>query len=478
MTEYDNYVEKIRTEEGVPGVAVGLKEGRARLYERGYGYRNEEQKLPVTMDTVFGIASITKSFTCLAIMQLKDEGKLDVNDPVIRYIPDFARVCACAEDITIHHLMTHTSGLPPLPTLIYANIRSFEKDPDANDYPGIDIKKTDREPVDDYRHLIDAITEKDVKPLGKPGEAFSYSNDGYAILGAVIESVSGKSYERYVKEHILNPAGMTRSFFTEEELKGLDDVTELYAKKAEAESSVYASPVWWDAPAMRAAGYLKSTASDLLMYSNIYLDQGIVGGNRIVSEESLEEMMAPHVEIEPGRYYGYGFFITPDYFGNKLVEHGGSLKAISSQLSMIPEKGLSGVVLTNLAGVPASSIMNAAFNAAGGRDLQDRLHPLEGACTLTDEEKREYTGTYESMEGMNLSVQVEGSSLTGVSAGKDLELLCVEKDLFIAKSGEHSEYLRFIRDETGRVSQVAFHYRQFPKTGAVVKESAGLQSKK
>ncbi|PYZ96176.1 hypothetical protein CR205_17585 [Alteribacter lacisalsi] len=468
MTDFDNYVEKIKTEEGVPGVAVGLKEGKARLYERGYGFRNQSENLPVTMDTVFGIASITKSFTCLAVMQLKDEGKLDMHDPVIRYIPDFARVCSGSEEITLHHLMTHTSGLPPLPTLVYASIRSFKNDPDANDYPGIEIKETDREPVDDYRHLIDAITEKEVTLLGKPGTAFSYSNDGYAILGAVIESVSGKPYERYVKEHILEPAGMTRTFFTEEEVQGLDNVTELYAKKEESESRVYASPVWWDAPAMRAAGYLKSTVSDLLIYSGIYLENGKVQDRKIVSEESLNEMMTPFVEIEPGRFYGYGFFITPDYFGHKLVEHGGSLKAISSQLSMIPEKKQSGVVLSNLAGVPVSAIMNAALNQAGRRDLNAQVHPLESACTLTEEELADYTGIYESMEGMSLKVFADGEDLRGTTNGREVDLLCVEKDLFLAKRGEQTEYVRFIRDASGQVSQVAYHYRQFPKvmTGA------------
>ncbi|MHC0036378.1 serine hydrolase [Pseudoneobacillus sp. C159] len=447
----------------IPGVAIGIAHNGASIYEKGFGYRNVEKQLPVTMDTVFGIASVTKSFTCVAIMQLQEQGKLSVHDPVIKYLPEFSTPTEFTNQMTIHHFMTHSAGIPPLPSLLYANKRSINADPSAQDYPGLKIHGVDQEPIDTVEQLMEFIGKLDFSLLGEPGTEFSYSNDCYALLGAIIERVSGKPYVQYIKDYILEPAGMVNSCCLLEELQDHQDITSLYAAKMVADGvEVYEAPVWWDSPSMRAAGYLKSTVNDMLRYAEIFRNNGQVGDRQILSPESVEQMIAPHIECSPGKFYGYGLMITPDYHGATLVEHGGNLKAIASQLAIIPERGITGMILTNLAGVPATTIMAGALNVVENRPFEAseaNLQPVEcSPAQLT-----EYEGTYVSNEGMSLNVEVKDGGLKFSSTGLSIQAQYVGQDLFLASVRDQTEVVRFVRNDQGEITRVAYHFRQFPK---------------
>ena len=140
-------------------------------------------------------------------------------------------------------------------------------------------------------------------------------------------------------------------------------MTRLYAAKTTEEGvTVYPTEIWWDAPAMRAAGYLKSTINDILRYLEIFRNEGMVDGVRILSKESVDQMIYPHFEYNNGIYYGYGLRITPDYYGETLIEHGGGLKGVSSLMFILPEKGLTGVALSSLASVPSGRLLMGALN--------------------------------------------------------------------------------------------------------------------
>ncbi|WP_096190365.1 serine hydrolase [Evansella halocellulosilytica] len=465
MSVFEKYADELVDKHQIPGVAIGFSRNGSIIYEKGFGYRDIDNKLPVTMDTVFGIASVTKSFTCVAIMQLQEDGKINVHDPVVKYLPEFSTPSKLTKMMTIHHFMTHTSGIPPLPSLVYANKRSLDKDPSVKDYPGLKIKNPDREPIDTYEQLMAFISELDFELLGYPGSEFSYSNDCYALLGAIVERVTGMSFETYVKEYILDPLGMTHSCSLVTELDHYHDVTSLYAARKSADGKeIYEAPVWWDSPAMRPAGYLKSTVNDMLKYAEIFKNNGKVGEKQILSSESVQAMITPHIEVVPGKYYGYGFMITPDFHGATLVEHGGNLKAIASQLCIIPERGLSGMILTNLAGVPATTIMNAAIN-----QIEDRAPNAEPGhlhykkYSMSNEKLAEYAGKYTSNEGMNLTIQVKNGNLDCTAREVSFYLHGVGEDLFLANVNDQKEVVRFIRDENGEVERVAYHYRQFPK---------------
>lgn len=467
LENFEEYARETIEEFQIPGAAVGLSKNGERIYEKGFGWRDKEKQLPVTMDTVFGIASVTKSFSCAAIMQLQEAGKLNVHNPVVEYLPGFSKVMKGAESVTIHHLMTHTAGLPPLASLIYANKRTLDADSTADDYPGIEIKDSDQEPIDTYDQLLDYIGNLEFESLGEPGTEFSYSNDSYALLGAIVEKVTGLSFEEYLKLSILEPAGMKNTSAQLEDLEKLEKVTRLYATtKKEAGSVVYEAPVWWDAPAMRAAGYIKSTVEDMLKYGEMYLNQGKVGEKQILSPESIKEMFTPFVETTPGKFYGYGFMITPDYHGATLVEHGGSLKAISSLLVMVPERRVAGMILTNLAGVPAGNLLHAALNEAEGRDIDDLPSQTQHEeYPLAKEKLADYEGTYSSMEGMSLKIKMEGEELVCETQETAFPLKYTGNDSFKGEIKKQKEFIRFIRDEGGSIKQVAYHLRQFPREG-------------
>ena len=176
-----------------------------------------------------GIGSVTKCFTCVAIMQLQEAGKLSVHDPISKYLPEFKTPNEeYTKKMTIHHFMTHTAGFPPLPTLHAALHRSILNDPKIEGVEGeldsaketalaevdsaeknAETKAPEPQPLDTHEEMIDYLSNFDYELIGEPGTEFSYSNDGYSLLGTIIERVTGQTYEDYTKENILVPAGMT-----------------------------------------------------------------------------------------------------------------------------------------------------------------------------------------------------------------------------------------------------------------------------
>lgn len=229
IATFETYAEKVMKESHLPGVAIGLaKDGRV-FYEKGFGYRDVENQLKVTSDTVFAIGSITKSFTCVALMQLQEKGKLALHEPIKKYLPDFHLKNGKYTDMTIHHFMTHTSGIPDLqmfPMVLYESLR----EDDFRYDPTIRGNKEAFQPILTYEEYLNHISQLDFEMLGKPGEQWHYSNDCYGLLGAIIEQVSGQKYEKYVQKQILEPSGMKRTSFFLNDFYD-EDVTKIYVSR-------------------------------------------------------------------------------------------------------------------------------------------------------------------------------------------------------------------------------------------------------
>ncbi|WP_313891075.1 serine hydrolase domain-containing protein [Psychrobacillus sp.] len=466
--EIDQYCNEIVEKYKIPGFAIGLAKEGELLWGKGFGYRDVEKELPVTMDTVFGIASVTKSFTCVAIMQLQEAGKLSVHDPIITYLPEFKTPDdKQTEQITIHHLMTHTGGLPPLPTLYGAMKRSMENDPKfdegAKQAEQQDSKKS-LPYVETTEELFASLAKEEYELLGAPGKEFSYSNDGYALLGVIIARVSGQVYEEYIKEHILDLIGMENSLCHMDEIHAHEDVAILYnSRKKDGETIVFESNNPWDATSMRASGFLNSSMKDMLKYTEIYRNGGMVGDVQVLTNESVEQMMTPFIELVPGSYYGYGLMITPDFFGYKLVEHSGGKKGVSSQMSIIPELGLTGVALANLAGVPSSKMLSSAFKEYLGKPFTAKHISVE-EVDIAPDLLYEYEGDFLSGEGMALKFYVKDEKFFAASGEYvDLELKFVGNDSFLLQLLEGETTIRFVRNEGGKVIRVAFGSRQISK---------------
>ncbi|MGG4498469.1 serine hydrolase domain-containing protein [Brevibacillus reuszeri] len=439
---------------GVPGVYVGLNKDGQSVYRHGFGYRDKERQLAITPDTVMGLASITKSFTCVALMQLQEAGKLQVHDPVLTYLPEFRTPDhSCTEKMTIHHFMTHTSGLPLLPT-DYLAIKGL---PDGNiedeDHPiHKQIKKEDQKWVNTYEDFMEVIKRTDFQLLGQPGAEFNYSNDAYSLLGAIIERVSGKTYETYIKEHILQPAGMQNSSFDLQDLQHYKEVTTIYRLTNEEESTeVYPDPEWEEGPVVLASGHLNSTVHDMLRYAEIYRTGGLVGTERILSKESVEQMTRPHVQMGYGQFYGYGLFITPNYYGATKIEHSGGLKGVATQMVIIPERGITGIAMANLSETPIIELLNYAIHSLESRPAASPSVPFPEECSMEVEQLYLYTGTYRVTVDRNFQVIVEHGVLVFDLGKQKFPLRPIGDDYFLMKQEEEEEAIRFNRDKSGRI---------------------------
>ncbi len=311
----DTYFNHI-TQEYYPGAAVLIsKEGRI-LYQNAYGYANLENDIPFKTDAKFRIGSVTKQFTAAAILKLHEQGVLDVNDKVSKYVPELPR----GNELTIHHLLTHTSGLQ----------ESWDEDL----YKNIPAEFKTEDMIGEIKKL---------KYVFNPGESWGYSNMGYVVLSIIIERVSGISYYNFLKENFFEPIGMINT--------GIPQKIDLFSKeilKKEASGYIYEnSKIYrvFNLDRGQGAGALYSTLEDLFKWNEA------VFINKVLSREILNVAFTPVQSNDgsPGKYglyYGCGWFIDK-FNGFKRVHHGGAIDGYESSLNRYPDKNMSIIVFVN-----------------------------------------------------------------------------------------------------------------------------------
>jgi CubicO group peptidase (beta-lactamase class C family) len=438
------YLNDAMDREHLPGMAVAVARNGEVLYEAGLGYRDVERRLPVTPDTVFGVASVTKSFACLAVMQLAGAGVLSPDDPVRRWIPETAPFLP--ESVTLAHLMSHTSGLPGLNSLYRARAGSIRRDPDWQRLGASDPFAAD--PISTVDELIALMAQRPIDPLALPGDLVNYSNEGYALLQLVIERASSLSFRQVLQERIFTPLGMARSALLTEELESLrPDVTELYAPiiREGRKKGYFHSPAWWDVGAIYSNGSVKSTVRDLLRYLEVYR----TGGAAVAPAEGVARMMASSVRLPTGTHYGYGLAIAPGYHGMTLVGHGGSIKGVSSHVLVVPEAGITAVVLINVTGASADRLALAAVNAALGLPVDTPKHVFP-AYEPAPGEVEPYVGRYTSEESGAVEVlQTLDSHLAVRAAGVTTLVRAYAPDRLASADG--AVHIRLLRSEAGAI---------------------------
>jgi CubicO group peptidase (beta-lactamase class C family) len=286
---------------------VLVARGDQVLFSKGYGFANLEWDVPNTPETKFRVGSVTKQFTAVLILKLEEQGKLNVNDPVKKYVPDAP---AAWDKITLFHLLTHTSGLPD-----YTNLP---------DYTKLQTLPTSAEQI---------MARFRDKPLEfQPGEKMKYCNSGYVILTYVIEKITGGSYEKFLQDQILTPLGLKDT--------GYDSAAHVIRHRAtgyllnannEIETSHFV-----DMTVPQGAGALYSTTGDLLKW-----ELALFGGN-VLKPASLEKMTTPFLN-----HYGFGLFIRTDH-GRKMIEHTGGIDGFNTDLAYYPDEKLTIVVFRNV----------------------------------------------------------------------------------------------------------------------------------
>jgi D-alanyl-D-alanine carboxypeptidase len=296
-------------------VLVGIN-GRIEL-EKGYGFADQEWKVPNSPATRFRIASMTKQFTAACILLLQERGRLNVHDPISKYL---ANLPAAWQSITIHQLLTHTSGIP-----------------DYTDAPGMnELFRTGATP----QQMIDLVA--DTPLLFKPGSKFSYTNTGYILLGMTIEKLSGESYAAFLAANIFTPLGMADS--------GYDEASAILSRRAsgyDRKDGQLINADFIDMSIPYAAGGIYSTVEDLYRWN-----EGLANG-KLLSAESLREMFAEYPETASlhGHYgyqghYGYGVGVI-ERFDRTLYYHGGGVTGFSSYILRFPSEHICIVVLSN-----------------------------------------------------------------------------------------------------------------------------------
>lgn len=464
--DLERFVPSFLRRRRIPGLALGLVRGGRRALARGWGYRDRAARLPATERTVFGIASMTKSFTALAILRLEEDGALRVDDPVVRHLPEFRTPAPrWTRKVTLGHLLSHSSGLPPLPSIYYTSARSVRRDPPYDPRVarrvGID---PDHRPIDTYEQLLDYLATEHYRWLGPPGGQFSYSNEGFGLLGAVIERASGRTYESFLEEAIFRPAGMTRTTFDSGIMFRAPEVTTLYAPhRTRRGGPLVASDEWWEDSCMRAAGAIRTNVDDLLRYLAIYLDGGRVGRERVVGPKSVRTMLTPRIEVRPGVSYGLGIAVRPDYHGRLLAFHGGGLKGVSSEFAVVPDARAGGVVLSNVELAPVESLLEVGLNGLLGLPATTPFFepPPRSARPAS---LAVFGGWYCSGEGIWVRVTPRAHDLRldflGIEVtARNLRLVPHGGDGFLLRSGGRTGWVRFERGPSGRVEAMAQGWR-------------------
>jgi len=378
LDKLDSFILDKMCETRLPGVSLAAVKGGKVVYSRGYGLRDVARGKPATPDTIYCIGSITKSFTCIAVMQLVEKGLLSVDDPLEKHL--LIKLHAKGKPVKISHLMSHTSGIPAT-AYAEAAIRNVMKAADTY------------MPLASGADMYTFLDGAEEWANNAPGERWYYLNEGFRLLGEVVEKVSGEKYVDYVRAHILDPLGMARSTFSPNAVEADPDAATPYivTRTGEQLPSTYPYGI------VGSDGGIVSSATEMAEYLKMLLNKGKVGRKQVLSAASLAEMTKPRIKTpdqpwitKTVRHYGYGLGINVDPSGPTTISHGGSVSTATAQLAIIPEENIGVIVLANGTGYPLATIADYALAALAGRD-PDQLPAIRFENTLTD-----LAGNYET----------------------------------------------------------------------------------
>lgn len=308
------------------------------IYKKGFGMANMEWDIPNQPNTKHRLGSITKQFTAMLILQLVAEGKLDLQEPITKYLPDYPK--ATGDIITTHHLLTHTSGIPN-----YTAFPKFMEDESRNPYnPSAFMKKFDAKKLD-----------------FTPGEKFSYSNSGYFLLGAIVEKLSGKTYEQMLQDKIFTPLSMNET--------GYDNHGYILKNRAtgyEKKGQGYENSRYIDMTIPYAAGSLYSTVEDLYKW-----DQSLYTNN-ILPKEYMTMYFKPYISAFGNAHYAYGWGVGYAKIGKSTdsiyaIGHGGGINGFNTNISRTTSNKSLVVLLNNTGGAPLNDITRAIRGIMHGK---------------------------------------------------------------------------------------------------------------
>jgi CubicO group peptidase (beta-lactamase class C family) len=406
-----------------PGAIVAIVQGDKVIYNKGFGLANLESKQPVTPDMLFRIGSMTKMYTAATLLTLAEEGKIDLNVPIGKYLTGLPpRLSA----VTAHQLLTHTAGLSDRATMVGAH---------------------------DEAKLAEAVQAyEDSRFFTEPGDVFSYANPGWNIAGVLTEKLAGEAWSQAMEKRLLRPLGMMHTTIH-------PTIAMTYplavghigdpGKAAQVMRPMEDNTRDWP------AGFLFSTSSDLARFAMAFMNGGRIDNKQVLSEKIIAQMSGTYVpmhsQIENGSY-GYGLMTLKER-GVVLIEHGGTMSGFASDFVMAPAQRVAVIVLAN-----RRFHLMKTVNKAMEIMLPFTPKPAAPqALEVTASECDEYVGAY-AQNTAKIEIVKEGKILL-LKQGVNIPLTKIGKDTFTALFPGFTEPLRvaFVRGRDGKVKY--FHAR-------------------
>ena len=344
------------------GLAVGILQDDELVYGAGFGVRNIDTAVPLTPDTVFYTASISKTVVATAIMTLVEANKVALEEPITNYLPYFKLTDERDKTITIQHLLSHTSGMP-----------------DVEDYHWHQPTFADGALEQYVRRL------QDQSLLFAPGEAFAYSNMAYEVLGDVIAKTSDQPFETYIAEAVLKPLEMTSSTFVRQKVP-----SNLAISPHVRLPDLRVSPIYPDNREHAPSSTFHSSLIDLSKFAKMYLNQGFFQRKQFLSQSSIDLLWHPFhfVDDDEEEYIGLSWFIEPyDNDQKRFIYHEGGDIGFLANLALLPEENLAVIVLANSALAPIWEITDIVLATVRGHDFDIPKPPALIALTQTYVEK-------------------------------------------------------------------------------------------
>jgi CubicO group peptidase (beta-lactamase class C family) len=383
----------------VPGASLGIFEGDV-VVEFATGVTNVKTGVPVTTDTLFQIGSNTKVYTATLVMQLVDEGSVELDEPVRTYVPEFTLANAdVADAITVRHILTHTNGIP-----------------------GDHFEDTGR--GDDAIERYVATLAK-LEPIHDPGEIFSYSNAAFMLAGYLIEKVTGKLYHQVIKDKLFTPLGLSATTVMPEEMLHRRVASGHMVIPAGMQIPIPLVPVGEPVLiprgadfrcALPAGSWTGSTPAEVLAFVRMHLDGGLASGKRVLSEEAVKLMQTPHASSPGTTSAGEGAriglsWVLNDWDGVRVIGHGGGTN--DGQLSMleaIPERRFALCLLTNCSTGPFlwRDLGGYLFKELAGVSIPEMPKPPAEPAPI---DLAPYEGKYENAAAF-LDVRASAGKLT------------------------------------------------------------------
>jgi CubicO group peptidase (beta-lactamase class C family) len=419
-----------------PGLTIGLTDADETVAVRTYGFADLAAQAPVTRDTLFEIGSIGKSFTAVAALQLVDEGRLELDAPVVRYLPWFA-LPARPDDVpvTVAHLLCHTGGI----------VAGIDATPEA---------------------AFQVWALRDLPRHSPPGERFHYSNVGYKALGLVLEAIERRTYREVVQQRILDPLGMngTEAAITHDIRTRLAvGYAYLHDDRLGHPSAPLAPAAWLETAT--ADGSLASTASDMCAFVRLLLRRGAAPSGRLLSDASFELMATGHVRDDDGGEYGYGLSIR-DLDGRRWVGHGGGMVGYAAGMETDPAAGIGAIVLQNGPGArPLTLARTAVALALEARNgTPSRAAPGRAEAPTP---AGHVGGRYvpDDPDAAPLELVVDAQPAVRL-AGRQVALEPLEEGLFLAADAQLDEFPIRIDPTAGEVQELWHGARRYTREGA------------